>query len=433
VVRDYPDVVEVTLKGSTRELRIRDSYKVQFAEKTWKTLLEAEIGNTIIVHIKARFKGEWVEYIPFHWNVVSDRIDPYLSYTYVEPAYSLSRVMQIRERNVENFKERVIADNTLVENSCINCHIYGNQDSNISLFHLRGKRGGSILNHTGSLKKLDTKTKKMISPAVYGNFHPSGQYGVFSTNGLESLYHTYGDKRQEVYNNDADLVVLDFEDNSVIPFPKNDSVDNQPFRTFPVFSATGDAIYYCEAPYVKVPDSITDVMYSLYKIDFNPQTKTFGTEIDTLFSAEETGYSVCHPKTSPDGKYIMYTIANYGTYPIWHQETDLQMINLYTGETDSLTLVNSDRSDSYHSWSSNSRWFVFASKRDDGIYGKPYFGYIDSLGIPQKPFVLPQFDPAWYDFTLNSFAMPELSKDKLPFGIKDIEDLYCLSESEKMK
>ena len=81
-------------------------------------------------------------------------------------------------------------------------------------------------------------------------------------------------------------------------------------------------------------------------------------------------------------------IADYGTFPIWHRETDLKLMDLQNGQIDSLPTINSDRSDTYHSWSSNSRWFVFASKRGDGQYGKPYFAYISPDGTAGKPFVL---------------------------------------------
>jgi hypothetical protein len=119
---------------------------------------------------------------------------------------------------------------------------------------------------------------------------------------------------------------------------------------------------------------------------------------------------------------LLFTVQNYGTFPIWHPESDLRMMNLQTGAIDSLAIVNSDLSDTYHSWSSNSRWFVFASKRDDGLYGKPYFCYVDKNGRAHKPFCLPQQSPTFYDTFLKSFNAPELSKGKLPFDAYDVQE-----------
>jgi hypothetical protein len=64
---------------------------------------------------------------------------------------------------------------------------------------------------------------------------------------------------------------------------------------------------------------------------------------------------------------------------------------------------------------------VFASKRDDGLYGKPYFTHIDEEGRATKPFLLPQRDPEYYDYTLKSFNIPELVDGDLPFDAVDVE------------
>ncbi len=136
------------------------------------------------------------------------------------------------------------------------------------------------------------------------------------------------------------------------------------------------------------------------------------------------GVSVCHPKASPDGRFLVYTIAGYGTFPIWHTECDLEMMELGTGRIISMEPANSDRSDSYHSWSSNSRWLVFASKRGDGQYGKPFFCHIGEDGSVSKPFVLPQKDPSFYEKTLKSFNIPDLSSSSVGFGYKTIGRIW---------
>lgn len=440
LLREESEKIEVSLKTATESILIRSKNKIQFPERKWRELLESD--SVIIVQVTAKVAGEWIQYAPFKWKVVKDKLDPYLSYRLIEPGYEVWNAIQLKERSVESFEERVIADNNLTDRSCMNCHIYGSQRSDLSFFHLRGKKGGTILNRDGKLRKLNTQTGNMASPAVYGDLHPSGRYGIFSTNIIIPAFHTYRSERLEVYDTESGLYLLDFDENKILPFPdfvvrnniplEADSVivPERPFRTFPVFAADGKSVYYCEAPWVELPDNIRQLMYSLYQLDFDPSTKAFGNQVDTLFNASVNGKSVCHPKASPDGNYLLYTVADFGTSPVWHRETDLQMLHLQTGEVDSLQVVNSSLSDTYHSWSSNSRWFVFASKRDDGLYGKPYFCYVDSGGKAHKPFVLPQEDPAFYDYTLNSFNIPELSTGKLPFDALDIENIYHNQDAE---
>jgi hypothetical protein len=423
LLRNRPEAVEVLLKGASSELRIRSGYKVCFPLKKWRAFLEAEEGQTVSLTVTARLGGKWIRYAPFVWQIVADRIDPFLSYRLIEPGYEVWNAIQIRERDLESFGERVIADNNLTEGACMNCHIYGNQDPGLSFFHLRGKHGGTILNRGGRLRKLTVRTGQMVSPIVYGAFHPSGRYGVFSTNLILPAFHTLRGEQMEVYDTASDLVVVDFDTEEVFPFP-SDTSRGKPLRSFPVFSAAGDAVYYCEAPPTLLPDSIRTLRYSLLRRGFDARSGSFGQTTDTLFDASAKGLSVCHPKASPDGRYLMYTVSAYGAFPIWHKEADLQLIDLQSGEVHTLPLVNAEGADTYHSWSSGSRWFVFASRRGDGLYGKPYFSYIDSQGLAHKPFVLPQRDPALYDYHLQSFNIPELSKGRLPFDATDIERSY---------
>ena len=431
LLRGQADALEVRVKGTTDSLIVNTDTKVCFPIKAWKKLLKAEVGKSLTVQITARIGGEWISYRAFQWQVVADKIDSYLSYRLIEPGYEVWNALQICERNLENFDERAIADNNQLNESCMNCHIYGNQHGNLSMFHLRGKDGGTILNRNGKLRKLTLKNGNMISAAVYGAFHPTGRFGVFSTNIIIPEFHMQGSRRMEVYDTASDVVVADFDDNRMLQTPLLSNPDV--FETFPVFSADGKSIYFCSAPKVSLPNDVKKLKYSICRIAFDAGKKQFGTKVDTLWNARLTGKSACHLKTSPDGKYILYTVADYGTFPIWHRETDLQLMNLQTGAVDKLTRVNSDKSDTYHSWSSTSRWFVFASKRDDGQYGKPYFAYVDKSGKVHKPFVLPQEDPAHYDETLKSYNIPELSTSKLQFDATDVEQTYKNLKAESFK
>ena len=416
------DELSIDLKGPGR---------IRIPLRKWRTLLNRAVTleEEITVTVLAKIQGQWHQYMPFLWHVTRDTLDPFLSYRLIEPGYEVWKSIQLAERHVETFGERIIADNQLTGNNCMNCHTYGNQDPGLSFFHLRGPGGGTVLNRNGVLRKIDLFTQGMLSGVVYGNFHPSGRYAVYSTNLVLPGFHTKKGERLEVYDSGSDLVVVDLDLNQVIPFPEDFPHD---FRTFPVFSASGDAVYYCNAPRITVPDSIYHLRYDLLKIPFDPATGTWGNKVDTVVRASAMGLSVCHPKTSPDGRYLLFSMAHYGTFPIWHQETDLWLLDLHSGETDKLEEVNSPYSDTYHSWSSNSRWFVFASKRDDGLYGKPYFCYVDPRGKAHKPFVLPQRDPQRYLNTLKSYNIPELSRGKLPFDATDIERLYFKVPAEKV-
>lgn len=111
---------------------------------------------------------------------------------------------------------------------------------------------------------------------------------------------------------------------------------------------------------------------------FDAAHHAFGTEVDTLFSARLTGKSAVMPRISPDGKWLVATVADYGCFPIWHHEADLYIINLQTKKCQPLSAANSRDTESYHSWSSNGRWLLYASRRVNGLYSMPYIVHIDA-------------------------------------------------------
>lgn len=423
--------MQVTAYGDTDSLRVWGRDKACFPAGKWKELLRRQKGKSIQVCVTALMKGRWLAYPAFQWQVAPDAIDGYLSYRLIEPGYEVWNDLQLCERNLENFDEKVIADNKLTGGNCMNCHTYGKQSGQLSMFHLRGKKGGTLLNRNGELRKLNLKNDSMISAAVYGDFHPSGRYAVFSSNIIIPAFHALGSKRLEVYDTGSDLAVADFEQNRMILSPL--TRQKKVLETFPSFSADGKWIYYCSAPLNALPDSIKELRYSLCRIGFDAEKGRWGEQADTLWNARKQKGSVCFPKASPDGRFLLFTIADYGTFPIWHQETDLYMLDLTTGDLEACTAANSDRSDTYHSWASNSRWFVFASKRGDGQYGKPYFAYVDKEGKTHKPFVLPQKDPEHYFYTFKSYNIPELSDSPLPFDAIKIKRVYEQVAAETFK
>jgi hypothetical protein len=377
----------------------------------WHRMLKENADKSMDVTLYSKEDGKWIKYLPFKINIKSVPIDPYMVYRLIAPGYESWSEMGIYQRNLTNFDEETIIDNRLLPGNCMNCHSFNNNDPGQMMFHLRGNIAGTMLIKDGKAIKLNTKTKETISNCVYPYWHPSGNYIAYSVNSISQVFHTAKEKRIEVMDSKSDLVVFDINANKLITSKLISSEES--FETFPSFSADGKTLFFCSAKKGTLPDDYNRIRYSLCKIDFDPVSGTFGSSIDTLVSSFKTGKSISFPRPSHDGKYIMFTMSDYGNFSIWHNEADLYLLNLADGSYKKMENVNTDKTESYHSWSSGSHWFVFSSRRTDGLYTRSFFAWLNDNGEATKPFMLPQKDPDFYDNCLRSFNVPELITGKV--------------------
>ena len=157
----------IEVKAGNLTVRNRGG-NVEFGMGEWRKLIEG--SDTIEVEVTTLKDGQWTAYKRFHWFVVNDSVDSYLSYRLIEPGYSVWSRLQIKQRCVENFEEYTLGDYNLQENRCMNCHTPSSQNPKLSMMYVRGKNGGAILNENGQLRKLDIKTPDMVQSSTYFQF-----------------------------------------------------------------------------------------------------------------------------------------------------------------------------------------------------------------------------------------------------------------------
>jgi len=402
----------VEVKGSNTSLRTK-AHKgdVTFSEKRWHRLLDAEKGNALTVTISAaRAKGPEASepaIKPFRFYVSSDAIPQCLSYRLIQPGYEVYSKMGIYERDLTTFEEHPLIENTQFA-GCVNCHSYNRGDPSSMSLHIRGDHGATLLRHDGQFDAYETRTDSTLGLCVYPYWHPTGDYIAYSTNNTRQGFHAQQDKIIEVFDLDSDMQVYDVKRNELITAPqvKVDSV----WETFPAFSPDGRTLYFCAATARPIPSETTLIRYNLCSVAFDPATGTIGESIDTLVYAEADGKSVSFPRPSYDGRYLMYTLSDYGQFSIWHHEADLWLLDLENGTRRPIDEVNSPDTDSYHQWDPASRWFVFSSRRDNGLHTRPYFAHMSADGTVSKPFMLPQRHPTrFYEARMQSFNVPEFT------------------------
>jgi len=403
--------VEMTAGDYCCKLRSKDGvFNIPYTE--WRALLSA--GDSILVSVFRRADGVWQSYQPFAVYVSQDRIDPYLAYRLIPPGYEVWDEVGLYQRCLENFEQTPIIENSSTEGNCMNCHSFSSRNPDKFLFHIRGSLGGTYRVDGNAVEKLNTKTPETVSALVYPSWSETGDYVAFSVNSIAQLFHSNNRNRVEVFDTESDVVVYDVAKREIAFSPLTKSEDR--FETFPTFSPEGDWLYFCSSPAINnMPYEYKQLQYDIVRVAFDRTECSFGKDLETVYHASEAG-SASFPRISPDGRYLIFTAQSYGNFSIWHKDADLFMIDLLSPSFDAVPLsdLNSSDVESYHSWSSNSRWIVFSSRRDDGLYTKPYFGHIDADGKVSKPFLLPQLDPyEYYEDLMVSFNIPEFVSGKI--------------------
>lgn len=415
--------------------------KVQMDSVAWRRLLVGSKGSDVTVSIYGERPDGWVRFKSFTFSVAQEPIDAFLSYRLIEPGYELYRQLGIYQRNLTTFEEVPIYENNREyndgENHCVNCHNFRMGSTDRMLFHVRSNHGGTIVVQDGKAQKIQFKDSTIITSAVYPSWHPTENLVAFSTNKTGQAFHLYYPEKIEVMDEASDLLLYDAGKNEVSHIIRT-RID---LETFPCWAPDGRTLYYCTAnpaPYLdpSLPDSMLSrqilanydsLHYNLMSISFDPATRSFG-KPQMVINAEAEGKSISVPRVSPDGRYILFTKGDYGQFHIWHKSSDLWVKDLQTDNCYSLSAVNSPDVDSFHSWSSNGRWFVFSSRRMDGNYTRPFIAYFDAQGRAHKPFVLPQEDPEWNILLMKSYNVPELTRDAVRISEKDLRQ--CIYETE---
>jgi len=390
-------------QGESFSLRARNkAFRIPAGK--WASLISANRGSEISVRIFAKAGNQWQAYAPFGMQVASEAIDPYLVYRLIPPGYETWSSMGLYQRDLSSFRVKPVIENKHVEDNCVNCHSFSQGSSENMLFHIRGSIGGTMIKKGDEIEKIDLKRDETLSAGVYPSLHPSGEYVAFSTNRIEQYFHASPDESIEVLDRQSDLILYKVAGKEVVHVPGTQG--DRYMETYPNWSPDGHFLYFSRTD-AGADTPFDSIRYDIYRMAFDRSTGEFG-KTEAVFLASARKKSASFPRISPDGRYLLCTLHDYGTFPIWHTEADLCLIDLQSGQVVIPDQVNSDDTESFHSWSSNSRWIVFSSRRYDGRYTKPYISYLNSDGELQKAFLLPQKDPGSNASFFYSYNRPEL-------------------------
>jgi len=385
--------------------------EVRIPLRPWRALLQANKGGEILfdIYVKDAEHG-WRKFRSLSNTVANDDIDGYVIYRRMKPIYNWWKDIGIYQRNLAGYGESPVLHGRSFEDGCLNCHSFAGHEPGLMTIGLRSATYGSstLLFRDGGVSKLGAKWG-------YTAWHPTGKLAVYSINEVRQFFHAGRMEVRDVIDLDSALVCYMADRQKVVCPPELARKDR--LETYPAWSPDGEYLYFCRAsiPWkdrdAVPPENYDKVKYDLCRVRYDVQNDRWG-QVETVLTAEQTGLSILLPRVSPDGRFLLFCMCEYGCFPVYQSSSDLYLMDLATGKYERLP-INSEYSESWHSWSSNSRWIAFSSKRRGGFFTRTYLSYIDAGGRAHKPFVLPQQDPAYYDLLLETYSVPELVKSRV--------------------
>ena len=406
------DRMDVIVKGDKGgELHVNGEW-ADFDIDEWHALTEQNQGGKLTVTVCTEKDGQWTQYKDFDIFVSETRLDDWgLTYRRIKPGYEVGGDIGIYQRELSSFSEYAIITETVVPGRCFNCHTANRTNPDRLTIQMRGEGGGTMIQKDGHQMWVETKTDSTKAAGSYSYWHPQGDYVALAVNSVHQAFFTGTGQRIEVYHTFSNVEVLDTRTNELILSPLLQTDD---LEIFPAFSHDGNWLYYSTSKSCRVPAEYEKVKCSLCRIAFDAEKGVFGETVDTLLNGPATDKSYVLARPSYDGRWLMYCASSRGNFPVSQNDADLWLMDLKTGESRELKELNTPQSESYHNWSENSRWFVFSSKREDGMYTKLYLATIDEQGRVSKPFLLPQRHPRlFYREMMDAYNCPDFTKTKV--------------------
>ena len=427
------DLMDVRARGSVGGEIHSQGMCADFDIDDWHSLTRENKGGRITFTVCARHDGEWTQFADFTMDVSPNPLSDYgLTYRRIAPGYEVGGNMGIYQRELSTFSEEALVTQGALGGQCFNCHTANATNPDRVTMQIRGETGGTLIMKDGRQSWLNTRTDSTKMAGSYAYWHPGGDYIAYTAGLVEQCFFVGNGKPIEVYHRFGNIVVLDVRSNELITDSRLMTPDW--VEIFPSFSPDGRTLYYSTSRNVRLPYGYEGVKCSIVALPFDSATGTFGAQADTLLNGPKDDASYVLARPSYDGRWLMYAKCSRSNFPIQQPDADLYVMNTATRETWPLAAANSPLAESYPNWSSDSRWVVFESKRENGQYTQLYLCGIAGDGRATKAFILPQRDPwNYYHNMMDAYNVPDFTRTRVDFDIIEAKEKVLSGRRTEVK
>ena len=392
-------------------------------EPLWSELLRKSVSSNARLTIKGirrddsgnRIGGiQESQAVQFH--ISSDPADNYIVYRMVEPPFNINKTPNIFIRDIRKSKADIFLDAR--QEYCMNCHLFSSKQGNTGklAFQVRslvkGKKNYNlptylavydIDKHKGFRARLPFE----IQMTTFMAWSPDGNKLAYSANQKVLALKPLIFETQYAAMTASDIAIYNLETNDTYLVPG--ASDPNALEVYPQWSPDGNRLIFSRSPVGTHP---SQTLYDLYAVDLNQPNPA----AHPIEGASKDNQSHVFPRFSPDGKWLAF--SQNGGGDLIRATSDLYLMpGSLDGPSHRLECNVDYAADSWYSWSSNSRWIVFASKREGGVYASLYLTHIGDDGhsspaiplpIEEKPFI--------------SFNIPEFIKNRPDIHEKELFD-----------
>ncbi len=403
-------MVTVALPGEDRPLRVISRKKRwRFSENTWRDIRERCKGKHFTVEVRGcraegdRRVGEDVYLDQVQVRISEYPVDPVVVYRLVSPLFHGFKTPDIWYRNTSDFREGVFLPGKGAY--CTNCHVFspapgsGARVSQMGIA-VRDQVRQTIPRRILGLYDFRTRQGRTLNiNSFFMGWSPDGSKVAVTHGEVVLVRAPITLETQQFYVQVADIYIVDTSSLTVRPLPGASEAESM--ENFPTWSADGKTIIFSKAE--EIPTTAVAVpgrKFDLYQVPYNDGK---GGKPIPIKGASFNDKSDFAARYSPDGRWIAFNQAESAS--LVEPTADLYILPADAQDAFPRKLeCNVDNAmDSHHSWSSNSRWLLFATKRDDGIFARIYLTEIDEQGRASPPVALPLAEEPMMCFNVPEF------------------------------